>query len=248
MQRSWVWVIALGTGLIAANPACVVRAATRLSGPQNLSGSEMAHSGPLIEIAQGHHPGGGGGGRGPGGPGGGGSHGPINGGGAPHGPVGGGAFVHSSGGPPGGAAPHGSVGFVRRGGGPSGGGGPHIIAPGGAGPHLVAPHVGTGSHVLTLGHGPRIVTHRYGQRAPSVVQRMRRVTPRPRIMAHSGAHYPRYRRRHGRFRYYYGGWWYAYPWWTYYGTSCTYRARECAYRWGWRTRRYYACLRYYGCY
>jgi hypothetical protein len=240
MQRSWVWVLALGTSLIAPNPIYVVDAATSSSGPQKVSGIAIGHPVPLIEIAQGH-PAGSGGGRGPSGAGGGG----------PHGPVGGGAFMRGGGGPPGGGGPHGPVGggaFMRGGGGPPGGGGrPHIVTPGGAGGRFLAPRVGTGPNVVSPGRGARIVAP-YGRRASGVVHGTPRFTPRPGVVARSGAHYPRYRHRRGRFRYYYGGWWYAYPWWAYYGTSCTYRARECAYRWGWRTRRYYACLRYYGCY
>jgi hypothetical protein len=28
---------------------------------------------------------------------------------------------------------------------------------------------------------------------------------------------------------------------------CHYKARRCAARWGWHTRNYYGCMRYYGC-
>lgn len=235
MQRSWVWVVALGTSLVAFNPIHVIDAATWLPGAQNGGGAKTDYSAPPIEVAEAPHPGGGGGGRGPSGVAGGGPHGPgpVGGGppgvGGPHGPIGGGAFVH------GGGALH------------RGGVGPRILAPGGAGSRFAAPRFHTGPGVVT----PRILSP-YGHGALGRMHGMPRFTPRPGIVARLGVHYPRYHHRHGRFHYYYGGWWYAYPWWTYggydYGNSCSYRARYCARRWGWHTRRYYACLRYYGCY
>src|SRR6185437_5909894 len=61
MQRSWVWVVALGTSLVAFNPIHVIDAAPWLPGAQNGGGAKTEYSALPVEVAEAPHPGDGGG-------------------------------------------------------------------------------------------------------------------------------------------------------------------------------------------
>ncbi|MGH6678679.1 MAG: hypothetical protein ACREDL_07040, partial [Bradyrhizobium sp.] len=63
-----------------------------------------------------------------------------------------------------------------------------------------------------------------------------------------GHRYGRYRHRYGRYHYFRHGWWYAFPWWTTGYGSYGYWSHVCARRWGYRTHRYYRCMRHHGFY
>jgi hypothetical protein len=207
MHRSWLWAVALGTGLIAPTIFSVNAASPASPDLQNITG----HSVTAIQLAQ----------RGGGGHGGGVGHG-----------GGGGGFGGGRGGLGGGFG-HGAAGGGLGRGGYGGNFGAGVFR--GGAPRMVTPRF-----------TPRVVSPRprlFGQRGPRVSPRF---TPRPGVIARSGAHYPRYRHRHGRFRYYYSGWWYAFPWWT--ENECEYWSDVCASQWGYDTGGYYSCMSYSGCY
>ncbi|MCI4663588.1 MAG: hypothetical protein MRY74_02595 [Neomegalonema sp.] len=66
-------------------------------------------------------------------------------------------------------------------------------------------------------------------------------------------HGPRYRSRRAGYIYFYRGWYYARPWWEAAPAApaaarhCAYWADTCSYRWGFRTARYFRCMRIHAC-
>lgn len=207
--------------------------------------------------------------RGGGGPhiGGGGGGGPHFGGGGGGGPRfggGGGPRLSGGGGPRfggGGTRPHfGGAPRFGGGGGPRFGGEPRFggAARLGGAPRFGAPRVARrfAPRVATAPRfGRRFATPRvaagphFGRRfaAPRVASRFAG-RPQFRRFAFRGSLFPRYRFRHGRFHYFHLGWWYASPWWIGGYSYYDYWSDVCSSRWGYRTYRYYRCMRYHGFY